>query len=83
MREPDFYADISRIEKDKAGVLTSTAALFQLLAADTQSTKDIAVSIGNLSADILRLGHNLGLPYEEMYYAIDTAVKQKFTVSGV
>lgn len=83
MREPDFYTDICRIEKDKAGVLTSTAALFKLLAADTQSTKDIANHIGNLTADILRLGNNLGLPYEEMYYAIDKAVKQKFSAGEV
>ncbi|MBE7056458.1 MAG: hypothetical protein E7388_03345 [Ruminococcaceae bacterium] len=79
MHEPDFYADISRIEKDKAGVLTSTATLFQLLAADTQSTKAINEGLGNLMADILRLGHNLGLAYEDMYLAMDRAVKNKFT----
>lgn len=79
MRDPDFYSDISRIEKDKAQVLTSTAELFNLLAADSQSTKVIAENVGNLIADVLKLGHNLGLAYEEMYYAMDVAVKRKYT----
>ncbi len=78
MHDPDFYSDIVRIEKDKAQVLTSTAELFSLLAEDTQSTKIIAENVGNVIADILRLGHNLGLAYEEMYYAMDKAVKRRF-----
>ena len=78
MHEPDFYSDINRIERDKAGVLTSTAELFSLLAAETQSTKVIAEKIGNLMADILGLGNNLGLDYEDMYKAMDGAIKRKF-----
>ncbi len=79
MHEPDFYADISRIERDKATVLTSTAELFQLLAAETQNTKDIAKKIGALTADIFSLGYNLGLASEDMYCAMENAVKRKFT----
>ena len=82
MRELDLYMDICRIEREKAKVLTSTAELFEMLAADDQETVRTAGKIGALIADILTLGSGLGLEYDIMYAKINEELKMRVVTDG-
>jgi MinD-like ATPase involved in chromosome partitioning or flagellar assembly len=82
MRELDLYTDICRIEREKAKVLTSTAELFEILAAEDQKTERIAEKIGALIADILILGSGLGLEYDIMYAKINEELKIRAVTDG-